>query len=94
MNCYAIDIPEPRAECPRYAEAEEMDYGYFQCVKCGRVERLDDLLPFQRMLGTCDRDQCLESRVQELLAIEARVDGERMKLWQLEREFRDREMGL
>ena len=76
MICYAIDIPEPRAECPGYAEAEELEPGYFQCVKCERVER-DDRLKFQRDLGTCDRDACLESRVQELLAIEANLSSDR-----------------
>lgn len=53
---------------------EPLEDWQYQCCRCERVGKLDHLYEFQRMLGTCDDDRCLEARVAELLACEEQVE--------------------
>ncbi len=68
----ALSIPEPTGEVAGGEQQPELEPGRYVCCQCERVGKLDHLLEFQRMLGTCDEDACLEARVKELLDCEER----------------------
>ena len=87
MNCYAIDIPEPRAECPRYAEAEES----LTCIGCGESVATESLAPWEIELEVCGKDRC------NLMAARGRrmaLITKGLEIGRLQRELNDMRLGI
>lgn len=70
-----IEAPSPAMEIAGgEAQFEELEWSQYRCSECGHVGKVDDQLPYQWMLGTCDEDKCLLARVKALLECEEQVD--------------------